>query len=158
MDDLKLTRPKPYLKGLQDLPGIFFGLFYHSLAGLYDTITQVLSLGLWKTWLTITATYLEGPAILELGTGPGHLQILLKERGIKAFGLDESRQMVEITRSRLNKKGHIPALIRAVGEALPFGDSTFNQVVTTFPAEFITNPATLADVYRILKDNGKLVI
>jgi hypothetical protein len=30
--------------------------------------------------------------------------------------------------------------------------------VTTFPAEFITNQDTLADVHRVLKDDGELVI
>ena len=39
-----------------------------------------------------------------------------------------------------------------------FVDSGFDQVVTTFPAEFITNPDTLAEVHRVLKDDGQLII
>ncbi len=103
-------------------------------------------------------TYLEGPQILELGSGPGHLQKILRGNGIVGMGLDESQQMLEITRRRLKRMGQSFLLVQAIGEAIPFPDSTFDQVVATFPAEFITDQDTLADIYRVLKGDGELVI
>ena len=158
MDEFHLGKSRKYLRALQALPRLFFGLFYHSFAGKYDLVTRVLSMGLWKTWLSITTSYLDGTTILELGSGPGHLQSLLKDNGIKGIGLDESQQMAKLARDRLEKAGHTPNLIRAIGEVIPFQDSTFDLVVTSFPAEFITSQYTLAEVDRVLKDDGYLVI
>ena len=158
MTDFHLGKSRQFFRGLQDLPRIFFGLFYHSFAGNYDLVTWAISMGLWKTWLSSTLSYLGGPAVLELGFGPGHLQKLLKGNGIESFGLDESQQMAEISQKRVEKAKYSPKLTRAVGEAIPFPNSAFDQVVTTFPAEFITSQDTLAEVHRVLKNDGELVI
>ena len=115
-------------------------------------------MGLWKKWLTITLSYLSGSSILELGFGPGHLQELMSENGMVGVGLDESRQMTYLARGRLIEAGHTPKLVQAIGEAIPFHEGAFDQVVTTFPAEFITHPDTLKDIHRVLKQDGELII
>jgi len=158
LDEFHLGKANKLLRGVQTLPRVFFGLFYHALAGKYDSVTRVISMGLWKTWLSTTLTYLDGGLILELGSGPGHLQQLMRDIGIEGIGLDESQQMAELSRTRLEKAGNKSTSIRAVSEAIPFSSSTFDQVVTTFPAEFIINQCTLAEVHRVLDDDGELVI
>ena len=158
MEAFHLGKSSRFLGGLQALPGVFFGLFYHTFAWKYDLVTRVISMGLWKTWLSATLETLDGPAVLEIGTGPGHLQKIMLENGIQGIGLDESPQMADIAWNRLKKAGYSPHLIRAVGEVIPFQNASFDQVVTTFPSEFITNPDTLAEVYRVLKDDGELII
>jgi ubiquinone/menaquinone biosynthesis C-methylase UbiE len=158
MDEFHLGKPGKLLPGLQALPKIFFGMFYHQFAGQYDLVTRVISMGLWKTWLSTTLSYLSGPAILELGFGPGHLQKILGHNGFKVFGLEESPQMIALAWKRLETTAFTPTHVQAVGEAIPFRDSTFDQVVATFPAEFITHQRTLGDIHRVLKDDGELII
>ena len=115
-------------------------------------------MGLWKDWLYRLLSFLDGPTVLELGSGPGHLIKFLWQNKIKAFGLEESPQMVALARKRLLKGGFNPQLVRSIGEAIPYQDSYFDQVVVSFPAECITNPQTLREIKRVLKDNGELVI
>jgi SAM-dependent methyltransferase len=151
----KLATP---FQWLYSLPRIFFGMFYHGLAGMYDGVTSLISMGLWKEWLATTLPYLDGPKILELGPGPGHLQKMLNQNGNLVFGLEESHQMILQARRHLHKNGHTFHLIRAIGQDIPFQKGVFDQIVSTFPAEFITHPHTLSEIRRVLKPQGELVI
>jgi ubiquinone/menaquinone biosynthesis C-methylase UbiE len=146
------------LKWLYAVPAAFFGLFYHSLAGLYDAITNAISMGLWKQWLAAVQPYLPGECILEIGHGTGHLQEILAKEGLKIYGLEPSRQMVRLAARRLHSSGCTPHLARGFGESIPYKNNAFDQVVTTFPAEFITEPDTLSEIQRVLRPNGRLVI
>ncbi|MBN1148226.1 MAG: class I SAM-dependent methyltransferase [Anaerolineales bacterium] len=151
----KLTSPFQWLYAL---PRVFFGLFYHGLAGLYDAVTLAISMGLWRRWLAATLPYLRGSRVLEIGHGPGHLQKMLAEDGNEVYGLEESFQMIHLARRRLQRAGYTPRLARGVGQAFPFRSSFFDHVVTTFPAEFITHPDTLAEIRRSLKPGGQLLV
>ena len=70
----------------------FFFVLYHQFAWTYDLVAATVSLGRWKDWVRSALPYLSG-RVLEIGFGPGYLQLSLFELGIPAFGLDESRQM-----------------------------------------------------------------
>jgi ubiquinone/menaquinone biosynthesis C-methylase UbiE len=158
MAEFHLGKSKKSYQAIQALPNLFFGLFYNQLARSYDWVTTIISMGLWNVWLTEMLSYLEGPRVLELGSGPGHLHKILCENEFKSFSLEKSHQMVSLGRYRLLKDNFTPLLIRSVVEAIPYQDSVFDQVVTTFPAEFITRPQTLYEIKRVLKENGELVI
>jgi ubiquinone/menaquinone biosynthesis C-methylase UbiE len=158
MNDFHLGRNTKIRKGLHKLPRIFFGIFYQKFANFYDGITYLISMGLWKTWLKTISSLLDGTTILEIGFGPGHLQSLLKLKVTKCFGIDESPQMGNLASNRLKSAGYTPLLVRAIGESIPFSNTVFDQVVTTFPAEFITKQGTLSEIRRILKDDGELLI
>ena len=136
---------------------IFFSLLYHSFAWSYDAVAWTVSLGRWTTWITSVIPYIQGRRVLEVGHGPGHLQVALARRGTVAFGLDESRQMSRQAFYRV-KKIVQPKLTRGRGENLPFPDSSFGTVVSTFPSEYIVLPATLNEIMRVLEPGGKLVI
>ena len=71
----------------------FFHLLYHQFAWTYDWVAAIVSLGRWKDWISATLPYLDGPLVLEIGHGPGHLQVALQAKGIQAVGLDASAQM-----------------------------------------------------------------
>jgi ubiquinone/menaquinone biosynthesis C-methylase UbiE len=49
-------------------------------------------------------------------------------------------------------------LARGVSQFLPFADSSFDTVVATFPTEYIYDPATLLEAYRVIRLHGRLVI
>jgi ubiquinone/menaquinone biosynthesis C-methylase UbiE len=47
--------------------------------------------------------------------------------------------------------------VRAWSQSLPFG-GCFDTVVATFPTEYIADPGTLAEIWRVLHPEGKLVV
>jgi ubiquinone/menaquinone biosynthesis C-methylase UbiE len=144
---------------LQRLKRALFHLLYHQGATAYDTIAAVVSLGNWVQWVRTVADFAKGGPILELGFGPGHLQVELAGRKGKAFGLDESREMVGIARRRLRAAGIDKLnLARAVAGRLPFFSGSFQTVLATFPSEYIFQPAVLKEVTRVLRDEGQLVV
>ena len=116
------------------------------------------SLGHWKDWVYSVVPHLSGPKVLELGHGPGHLLQRLSENEILAFGIDESPTMGIIASNRLQRKKGNSLLIRGYAQYEPFPTNTFHQIVATFPSEFITDPKTLDEAFRVLLPGGKLII
>jgi ubiquinone/menaquinone biosynthesis C-methylase UbiE len=146
---------------------LFFDLLYHSFAWSYDGVAWLVSAGLWNQWVLACLPYLQGPRVLELGFGPGHLQAALsKQNRVKAFGLDESPQMVRLCSWRLNNQpknyyggyAYNTFLSRGRAQRLPYANQSLNTVVATFPSPYILDPLTLAEVFRILTPGGHLVI
>ena len=138
----------------------FFYLLYHPFAWAYDFVAAVVSLGQWKTWVYSIVPFLAGPRILELGHGPGHLLAMLEKRGLNGYGLDRSPQMSRQAFRRISRMfpTSTPKLTLGQGEELPFANSIFQTVVTTFPTLYITQPQTLSEVRRILALEGQLII
>ncbi|HBX70776.1 MAG TPA: hypothetical protein DEH25_15700 [Chloroflexi bacterium] len=136
----------------------FFYLLYQPLAWSYDWVAALVSWGRWQDWVMSVLPYLEGPRVLETGHGPGHLQVALNQKGIATFGTDASRQMSRQARKRLTKHAIEPKLARGMAQKLPFPAANFDQVVATFPSEYISAPETLAEIYRTLKPGGTLVV
>jgi ubiquinone/menaquinone biosynthesis C-methylase UbiE len=136
----------------------FFRLLYHEFAWSYDLVAAVVSLGRWNEWVASALPFLHGPRILEIGHGPGHLQLALHERGFLPVGLDESHQMGRQARRRIKTRGYRPLLIRGKANDLPLTSSSFDQVVATFPSEFIFQPATLDEIRRVLLPSGELIV
>jgi ubiquinone/menaquinone biosynthesis C-methylase UbiE len=113
---------------------------------------------LWNRWVLLTLPYLEGPNVLELGHGPGHLQSALHKKGLRAVGLDESRQMGWIAYGRVVKTNNVPLLVSGYAQFLPFPAGCFQQVTATFPSEYIRDPLTLLEIMRVLEPGGQLII
>jgi ubiquinone/menaquinone biosynthesis C-methylase UbiE len=138
----------------------FFDLLYHQFAWSYDLIADIVSVGLWRKWVFSICDYVHGPQVLELGFGPGHLQSILaassKENLI--YGLDASPQMCKIAKRRLAQEGLKNRLARGDAMYLPFRNSCFDQVLATFPSEYIFSMETLQEVKRVLKSNGSFII
>src|SRR5689334_15764090 len=135
-----------------------FHHFYHAFAWTYDSVAALVSVGRWQQWVLSALPYLEGPRVLEIGHGPGHLQVAMRRKGLSAFGLDESRQMSRMAFSRLSRMKLGPALSRGYAQKLPFKTACFHNVVATFPTEYIFDARTLAEIYRVLRPGGKLVV
>ena len=153
---------KPFLR-------FFFRLLYHQFAFTYDLVAATVSLGRWKDWVLSVVPFVEGNRVLEIGHGPGHLQRALLERGLTAVGLDESPQMGRLAQRNLarfvsRKTGNSRTavsqsrLTRGLSQSLPFPNESFHTVVSTFPAEYIFDPRTLAEAQRVLALNGRFVI
>ena len=137
--------------------GIFFNLLYHPFAWMYDLVAGIVSLGRWRGWVLQARPFLRG-RVLELGFGPGHLQEALEQAGLEAFGLDESRPMARQARRRLRRQKYPVRLANGYAQGLPFQGNSFDCVAATFPSEYIFEAQTLAEIRRVLRPHGRLVI
>ncbi|MBN2304642.1 MAG: class I SAM-dependent methyltransferase [Anaerolineae bacterium] len=144
-----------------DLVRFGFRLLYNEMAFTYDLVSAVVSLGQWRDWQRAAIPHLAaspGATVLELAHGTGNFQIDLRLNGYRTIALDLSRAMGRITRYKLRRWGVRPSLVRGRAQALPFPDGTFPAVVSTFPTEFIIDPATLGEIHRVLQPGGRLVV
>jgi ubiquinone/menaquinone biosynthesis C-methylase UbiE len=140
------------------LVSVGFHLLYNECAFLYDRVSSFVSFGSWRAWQRTAFEYLPSPKtgrVLELAHGTGDMQLDLRDGGYHSIGLDLSPHMGRITQRKLN--GHA-RLVQGKGQMLPFVDGTFAAVVSTFPTPFIVEPATLAEVRRVLKPGGTMVV
>ncbi len=136
-----------------------FRLLYNELAFTYDTVSSVVSLGVWRCWVRAALAHLEHESpVLELAHGTGNLQIDLHEAGYRAIGYDLSAGMGRIAQAKLARHGIEARLTRGRAQQLPFPNAIFASVVSTFPTDFIGKRETVSEVYRVLKPGGLFVI
>jgi len=133
-------------------------LLYHQFAWAYDAVAWLVSWGHWSTWRLAALDYLPGGALLEVGFGTGSLLIELAKKGERVVGLEASSQMHQVTAFKLHRENLTVKRVQGRTQALPFPDRNFDAIVSTFPAEFIVEEASLREFYRVLKLDGRVVI
>jgi ubiquinone/menaquinone biosynthesis C-methylase UbiE len=138
-----------------------FGLLYNPLAWTYDLVSWTVSVGQWRSWQRAALPYLRGRQVLEVAHGTGNLLLDLVSLGFTPVGLDASPAMGRLAGRKLRRALGGPGLpvplARAVVQALPFGTGSFQSLVSTFPTEFLGDPAAVAEFYRVLTPGGVLV-
>ncbi len=134
-----------------------FRLLYYELAWTYDLVSWLVSLGEWRRWQQAALPFVQGPVVLELGQGPGHVLAALQQAGFTVWGVDLSPFMGRRARRKMQKHGLPASLIQAQAQALPLPTAVCHTVLATFPTEYIVDPQTLAAVHRVLVGNGRLI-
>ena len=66
--------------------------------------------------------------------------------------------MLAITRRKLAASSQPCNLARAFAQALPFSATSFDSIVATFPTEYIIDTATMAELRRVLRPGGRVVV
>ena len=90
--------------------------------------------------------------VLDIGCGGGEFTIRMASRA-RIVGLDPFEEMLAYTSRRQGQER--VAWVRAMGEALPFGDSTFDVVYSRRgPA---SEPRFLSEVVRALRRGGRFL-
>jgi ubiquinone/menaquinone biosynthesis C-methylase UbiE len=136
----------------------FFKHLYTTIAWAYDLVAYITSAGQWRDWQKAGIECLPPGRVLEMGYGTGHMLSLLSEKGFEPFGIDPSTEMGHITSKRLQKRSFIANLVQAKAQALPFKENEFHSILSTFPSEYIYDPFSLKEAWRVLKPEGVLVI
>ena len=99
-------------------------------------------------------------SLVDLGTGTGRVLELFAPQSEQAIGIDSSREMLAIARSKLEKKALRHAQVRQ-GEiyALPFANGTADLVVIHQVLHYLDDPGrALLEARRILQPEGRLLI
>jgi ubiquinone/menaquinone biosynthesis C-methylase UbiE len=148
----------PSQKRLRAALRIFFEKLYSTFAWAYDLVAWMSSMGQWRTWQSAALDGIPQGEVLEIGHGTGHLLLMLKQLGRKAYGIDPSVQMTTIAAKRIRQTGYDPLIIRARVQRLPLPEERFSVILSTFPSDYILDAGTLSEVYRILRPAGLFVI
>lgn len=108
----------------------------------------------------------EDDAILDIGSGTGDMLLklasLVGERG-RAAGIDLSTGMMKVARQRLAKNNKVQNVLLSNADAvrLPFGDRSFDAVISTFTVELFDSAEialVLQECGRVLKSGGRFVL
>ncbi|MFN2125911.1 MAG: class I SAM-dependent methyltransferase, partial [Candidatus Promineifilaceae bacterium] len=140
------------------LVSIGFYLLYHQLAPTYDMVSWLVSFGKWREWQLAALPFIQGPDVLDLAHGPGHMLITLQRGGYQVTGIDLSPQMGRLAMQKIRADRGSISILQAPAQKLPIASASFDTVLATFPTEFIAEQATLAEIHRVLRPNGRLVI
>ena len=133
-------------------------LLYHDFAWAYDGVAWLVSFGFWSQLRLDSLQLLIPGPVLETGFGTGSLLIEMNKRGLDVIGLELSPQMHRVT-SRKNKRNKMTVRrVRGSTEAIPFPSSTFANVLSTFPSQYVFSKETCKEVHRVLDQSGRWVI
>ena len=137
-----------------------FDLLYRN-AALYWLASTIPFAGQWRTWQRLALPRMQGHDVLEIGCGPGWLLADMLAAGYACHAIDASPQMVRAARHTLQRR-RLPQAADTIqlarAQAIPFADASFDTVVSTFPAPYIHDPASLREIARVLRPGGRLIV
>lgn len=127
---------------------------------LYRFASTVPFAGQWRVWQRLVLSRLHGHDVLELGCGLGDLLADMSEASYACLAVEHSPQMVEAARGTLQRRNlsKKASVIQGSAQHLPFSNTSFDTVVSTFPSEYIYDPDTIAEVERVLRPGGRLIV
>jgi ArsR family transcriptional regulator len=98
--------------------------------------------------------------LLDVGTGTGRVLELLAPRFGEGLGVDASKAMLALARSRLARAGLTHCAVRLADMyRLPLIDSSFDTAVLQMVLHYAEDPAgVLAEVARVLRPDGRLIV
>ena len=132
---------------------------FDKIAKIYDTILfQPFSSHVFKWCIFFLKGFLkDGYKVLDVGCATGNFFYALKKENnnLELFGIDESGEMI----SRAENKFENIELIVGQAEKLPFEKDYFNLIVILGSFHYFQDQkAALCECYRVLKNDGRLVI
>lgn len=96
-----------------------------------------------------------GARLLNVGCGPGGFNVVARDGGADAWGVDTSSEAAAIARLR-TPEGRI---VCAAAERLPFRDRSFDIVYCYSTLEHVADAArSIGEMIRVLKSDGRLYV
>ena len=140
---------------------------FHSVAGKYDLMNDLMSGGvhrLWKRYTIEKSAVRAGHKVLDIAGGTGDLSYQFAQK-VGPEGLvvlaDINASMLNVGRDRLTDRGVAGNLTCAQADAqyLPFPDNTFDCITIAFGLRNVTDKdLALEAMLRVLKPGGRLLI
>jgi demethylmenaquinone methyltransferase/2-methoxy-6-polyprenyl-1,4-benzoquinol methylase len=140
---------------------------FHSVAGKYDLMNDLMSLGIHRLWKRFAIDLLSvrpGQTVLDLAGGTGDLtKLIAKKIGKtgKVILSDINSSMLSVGKNRLIDEGFFDNIdyAQANAEILPFADNTFDRIIIGFGLRNVTDKdAALRSLFRVLKPGGRALI
>jgi demethylmenaquinone methyltransferase/2-methoxy-6-polyprenyl-1,4-benzoquinol methylase len=138
---------------------------FDNIAGSYDLLNSILSLGIHKGWRKKCVNLLKAKQpkkILDVATGTGDFAIeCAKLNPQSIIGIDISEGMMKHGREKLKRLNLdlVITLENGNAETVSFPDNSFDAIVVGFGVRNFQNlNAGLGNLHRMLKPGGQLVI
>ncbi len=142
---------------------------FDRIAHRYDLLNRVLSLGIDQRWRrqTVRALGLDGRSppirVLDVATGTGDLAIMIarRHRRVMVDGLDPSRRMLDVARSKVRGAGLTGRvhLVPGDAQALPYPDATFDGVTIAFGIRNVPDRLEgLREMARVTRPGGRVAV
>jgi len=138
---------------------------FHSVAGRYDLMNDLMSMGLHRAWKAFTiarADVRPGMKVLDIAGGTGDLARAFARRAGasgEVWLTDINDSMLRVGRDRMVDAGLILPTAVCDAEKLPFPDGYFDRVSVAFGLRNMTHKGqALAEMRRVLKPGGKLLV
>lgn len=164
LEKIKSEEIKPYEQDAEKKQQV--SKMFNNISGKYDFLNHFLSAGIDRRWRKRAISKLKDinpKHILDVATGTGDLALEAQKqlKPERIIGIDIAVKMLEIGRTKLNKKGlsEIISLDEGDSENLPFEDNSFDAVVVAFGVRNFANVERgLQEMIRVLRPGGKCVI
>ncbi|EGG99975.1 Ubiquinone/menaquinone biosynthesis methyltransferase UbiE [gamma proteobacterium IMCC2047] len=140
---------------------------FHSVAGKYDIMNDLLSMGVHRIWKRFTievSGVRAGNKVLDVAGGTGDLtryfSRLVGPTG-KVILSDINSSMLNMGRARLIDQGYTDNVeyVQANAECLSFADNSFDCITIAFGLRNVTDKnAALRSLTRVLKPGGRLLV
>ncbi len=138
---------------------------FDRVAGNYDVMNDLMSLGLHRAWKTFTVALSgvrSGERVLDVATGSGDLARAFARRvgaAGQVWATDINASMLAVGRDRLLDDGAVCPAVQCDAEKLPFPGGYFDCVSVAFGLRNMTRKeAALAEMTRVLKPGGRLLV
>jgi demethylmenaquinone methyltransferase/2-methoxy-6-polyprenyl-1,4-benzoquinol methylase len=146
--------------------GLVAGVF-HSVAGRYDLMNDLMSVGIhrvWKRFAIEVSAVRSGHRVLDIAGGTGDLTARFSEL-VGADGevvlADINDSMLKVGRDKLIDSGFHGNIeyVQADAQSLPFPDNHFDVVSIAFGLRNVTDKdMALRSMLRVLKPGGRLLV
>ena len=138
---------------------------FDTISENYDGLNRVISFGVdvkWRKKVIRLVAQTEPSSVLDIATGTGDLAISIAQTNAKEIiGLDISEGMLAVGRKKIAAKNLSDKIkmVQADSENLPFEKDSFDAITVAFGVRNFENlEKGLAEIYRVLKPGGILVI
>ncbi|MHA1188838.1 MAG: bifunctional demethylmenaquinone methyltransferase/2-methoxy-6-polyprenyl-1,4-benzoquinol methylase UbiE [Alphaproteobacteria bacterium] len=141
---------------------------FHSVAGRYDLMNDLMSAGVHRLWKSAMVSWLAPPksgrpyAVLDVAGGSGDIAFRIAERSNSHARItvsDINGSMLDVGRQRA-EKNHVCGLtfVEANAENLPFPDASFDAYTIAFGIRNVPRiDVALAQAFRVLKPGGRFL-
>lgn len=142
------------------------GEMFDQIAGRYDLLNRVMSMGIDQSWRrkTVAAMALPSEArVLDLATGTADLALMIARihPDAKVIGSDPSSRMLEVGHEKVERAGLAEHVALEVGDAqaLPYADDTFDGCCIAFGIRNVPDrSAALREMARVTKPSGRIAV
>ncbi len=138
---------------------------FTSVASKYDIMNDVMSGGLHRLWKAFTiqvSGVKTGERVLDVAGGSADLSRKFAKKvgpSGQVWLTDINNAMLRVGRDRMLDDGVIMPAAQCDAERLPFPDNYFDLVTIAFGLRNVTHKdAALAEMYRVLKPGGRLLV